>query len=403
MRILWVKTELLHPVDKGGRLRTYEMLRVLAAEHEVTYLCLDDASDANARELAREYAATLVTVAHTPPIKPSVRFVLDLLRNLFSRYPYAIARYRSVALEGEIRRLAASSDVVVCDFLAPAINIPRLSIPTVLFQHNVEASIWERRASVARTILARLYMRSQWRRMKRFEAKACARLDQVIAVSETDAAMFKASYGAKRVSHVQTGVTRSDPGPLVSDRDGAEIVFVGSMDWTPNVDGVLWFVDAVLPLIVARVPDVRFTIVGRTPAAAIRDLPLRHPHISVTGTIPDVRPYLRRAIVSVVPLRIGGGTRLKVYESMILGTPVVSTRIGVEGLPVVDQTHLLAADSAEQFAECVVDLLQNRDRASALAATALCYVEQNFSWASAAREFACQLQTPDKCMRSGAS
>src|SRR6202051_349356 len=170
MRILWIKTELLHPIDKGGRIRTYQMLRSLAHHHHVTYLALDDgqaAPDALAR--AKEYAQEVVVVPFQPAAKLSPAFFADLLRNLFSPLPYAIARYRSPQLREQIQRLGSAADLIVCDFLTPSLNVPD-GLPVILFQHNVEAMIWQRHAAVAQNPLRRAYMRVQWRRMLRHEA-----------------------------------------------------------------------------------------------------------------------------------------------------------------------------------------------------------------------------------------
>ena len=157
MRILWIKSELLHPVDKGGKIRTYQMLRALARHHRVTYLCLDDgtaATDAIVR--AREYAHETVVVPFTPPAKGSARFYGALAANLLSPLPYAIARYCSAAWRAQISKLAEGADLIVCDFLTPSPNIARhLSNQVVLFQHNVEAMIWKRHAEVPQNPLRR--------------------------------------------------------------------------------------------------------------------------------------------------------------------------------------------------------------------------------------------------------
>src|SRR6516162_6324246 len=351
MRILWIKTELLHPLDKGGRIRSYQMLRSLTRQHHVTYLCLDDglaASDAIDR--AREYAQEVVVVPFRAPEKMSLGFFAALLQNLFSPLPYAIARYRSPELRERVRHLAAAADLIVCDFLSSSLNVPEgLPAPTVLFEHNVEAIIWQRHATVPQHPLRRAYMRLQWRRMLRHEARECRRFSHVVAVSAIDAEIIRREYAATSVGHVATGVDlayfcRPRPRP----RDSHQLVFVGSMDWIPNDDGIRWFVSEVFGGIQERIPDARLTVVGRLPSRDMRALAARNPAIEVTGTVPDVRPYLERAAVSVVPLRIGGGTRLKIYEAMAMGIPVVSTAIGAEGLPVRHGEHLLIADSTDE-------------------------------------------------------
>jgi polysaccharide biosynthesis protein PslH len=390
MRILWIKTELLHPVDKGGRIRTYQMLRALSRQHHVTYLCLDDggaAPDAIAR--AREYAQEVVAVPFRPPAKRGAGLALALLRNLFSPLPYAVARYRSPALRERVRQLAAAADLVVCDFLFPSLNVPEgLPAPAVLFQHNVEAKIWERYVSVPQHPLRRAYFRLQWRRMQRYEARECRRFARVVAVSAQDAAVIRSEYAAGSVRDVPTGVdldyftARRAPPP-----ESRELVFVGSMDWMPNDDAIRWFAGEVFPEVRRRTAGVRLVVVGRAPSPGLRELASRDPAIEITGTVADVRPYLRRAALSVVPLRVGGGTRLKIYEAMATGVPVVSTAIGAEGLPLRSGEHLLIADSAAEQASAICGLLEDPARASALAANALAFVRQHCSWDAVAERF----------------
>jgi sugar transferase (PEP-CTERM/EpsH1 system associated) len=395
MHILWVKNELLHPLDKGGRIRTYEMLRRLRDHHRVTYIALDDgALSDEQRERAREYCDELVVVPWRRAPLAGGRRLLAAFANLFSDLPFALAPYRSAAQARAIRERCAASanavDVVVCDFLTPALNVPEgLRCPVVLFQHNVEAMIWERRAKVATNPVVRRYMRTQWQRMRRIEREQCLRFDHVVAVSAEDAAVFRREYGVERVSAVPTGVDTDffHPSGGIAPA-AASIVFTGSMDWMPNEDGMAFFVEEVLPLIRREVSDATLTIVGRNPTARVRALAGTAPGITVTGTVPDVRPYLEEASVVVVPLRIGGGTRIKIYEAMGMERPVVSTTIGAEGLDVVDGEHIVLADDAAAFARETVALLRTPERAAQIGQRAAAHVRAHFGWASVAEQFA---------------
>jgi glycosyltransferase involved in cell wall biosynthesis len=393
MRILWIKTELLHPIDKGGRIRSYQILRALSRQHQVTYLCLDDGlAAADAVERAREYAQEVVVVPFRPPPKMSAGYFADLLLNLFSPLPYAIARYASPELGARIRQLAPASDLIVCDFLMPSVDVPAdLPAPAVLFQHNVEAMIWQRHASVPQHFLRRAYMRLQWRRMLHYEARQCRRFAHVIAVSAMDAELMRHEYGAASVGYVPTGVDleyfRARRARLPDSR---ELVFIGSMDWMPNDDGIRWFASEIFSRIQERVAGARLTVVGRSPSAAMCELAARNPAIEVTGTVADVRPYLERAAISVVPLRIGGGTRLKVYEAMAMGIPVVSTTIGAEGLPVRHGEQLLIADSVDEQVAAIGALLTDQRLVAALSANALRHVQEHCSWDAVAQCFLAQ-------------
>lgn len=393
MRILWLKTELLHPVDKGGKIRTYNMLRELKHDHHITYLTLDDSTaDREARERAQEYCHELVCVPHRQREKFSKAFYLELLRNLTSRLPYAIEKYESAAMRKQIveRVNSQTIDVVICDFLAPAVNVPpQLSSPAILFQHNVEAMIWKRHSEVQHNALKKNYLRGQWRKMHRFEKETCRRFDAVIAVSTEDRDQMREEYGVSDVFDVPTGVDTEFFRPSGAQAvDPHNVVFTGSMDWLPNEDAIRYYTDQILPLVRRSIPDATLTVVGRNPYPSLLELSRRDPSIVVTGRVDDVRPYMERAAAYVVPLRIGGGTRLKIYEAMAMQKAIVSTTIGAEGLPVADGKELRLADTPETFAAAVVELLSNPEDARQLGQEAARVVRQRFGWSGVAKRFA---------------
>jgi sugar transferase (PEP-CTERM/EpsH1 system associated) len=391
VRILWLKTELLHPVDKGGRIRTYQMLRALRRRHHVTYLTLDDGSAApEAPALAEEYCHELVRVPHRTRPKFTAGFYAELAANLASPLPYFIRKYESAEMRRELEARASGFDVVVCDFLMPSVNVPRrLPAPAVLFQHNVEAMIWRRHYEVQTNPLKKAYLYGQWLKARRFERAACRRFDAVIAVSREDAELMRREYGAREVADVPTGVDTeyfrpSDAGPA----EPHGLVFTGSMDWLPNEDAIQFFTREIMPLVRERVPDVKLTVVGRKPYASLLELAERDPSVVVTGRVEDVRPYMERAAAYVVPIRIGGGTRLKIYEAMAMEKPVVSTTIGAEGLPLRDGEDLLLADTPRAFADAVVRVLEDAGFARSLGASAAAGVREKFGWERVADSFA---------------
>lgn len=393
MRILWLKTELLHPIDKGARIRTYHMLRALVRHHHITYLTLDDGNAApDAVERASEYATEVVRVPFDPAARRSPRFFAELAWTLGSPLPYALWKYRTQPFRRALQNQVDSGafDVVVCDFLSPAVNIAgRLPVPMVLFQHNVEAEIWRRHAETARRPWTRGYFGLQWRRMERFEKAACRRFDLVVAVSEVDANLMRSSYGVERLVTVPTGVDADYYRPSGQEAvDPHHIVFVGSMDWMPNEDGVLFFTREVWPGLKRALPQATLTVVGRKPPSRVRALAEEFPGVIVTGSVPDVRPYLERAGLVVVPLRVGSGTRLKIYEALAMERPVVSTRIGAEGLPLVDGEHIALADSAAELTRRCLALLEDRAAARRLGRNGAAFVRSRFGWDQVAVQFA---------------
>jgi len=391
MRILWLKNELLHPVDKGGKIRTYQMLKHIKRDHEVTYLSFANAEDAG-EMVARavEYCHKLVTVPWREPQKSGARFYRDLAFNLCSPLPYAIQKYRSRAMREAIERETRERDydAIVCDFLTMSINLPpALYRAAVLFQHNVESTIWQRHCEMQTGAIKRAFFHHQWQKMSDYERSVCRRFNTVIAVSPVDREQMREAFGLQEIYDVPTGVDTDYFRPLGGAAASPELVFTGSMDWMPNEDAIHYFAEQILPRIAREIPDVTLSVVGRNPSPSLKALAAANAHIKVTGRVPDIRPYVDRAAAYVVPIRIGGGTRLKIYEAMAMDKPVISTRIGAEGLPVRDGEELLLADDPEGFARAVIRTLNDARLAGRLGRRAGALVRERFGWDRAAARF----------------
>ena len=380
MKLLWVKTDFLHPTTRGGQIRTLETLRRLHQNHEVHYVAFEDPKQPEGLARSSEYCAKAYPVAHQVADKTSPAFALQLIAGVFSRLPVAVSRYRSAAMRRQVETLLGQHkfDSVVCDFLFPALNISQLDA-CVLFQHNVESMIWKRYVDHAAG-LKKMYFALQAKRMLAYEGEVCRSVRKVIAVSDADADAMRRIYGIARAYATPTGVDLDYfARPDVSSKL-ADLVFLGSMDWMPNIDGVAWFVREVLPLIRLQRPDCTLAIAGRRPSAEVTRLVESDKRIEVTGTIPDVRPWLFGSLVSIVPLRIGGGTRLKIYEAMAAKAPVVSTAIGAEGLDVSDGENIYIADTAQLFAARCLELLDSAAERERLSTAAWNLVASKYSW-----------------------
>ncbi|HKY20057.1 MAG TPA: glycosyltransferase [Vicinamibacterales bacterium] len=388
MKILWVKSDFLHPTTKGGQIRTLEMLRRLHARHDVHYVGFEDRSQPEGLARSREYCSHAYPIRHDVPSRRSLKFLGQLVAGLWSDLPVSIQRYRSTEMSELITRLRRTEafDAVVCDFLTPAVNMADLR-RAVLFQHNVESVIWERSADQASGPAARWYLSLQARRMRAFEAHICRAVGHIVAVSTSDATQMRERFGVADVSEISTGVDVEYFAPREPAKPVADLIFVGSMDWLPNIDAMRFFTRQVLPLIRQLRPECSLAIVGRRPDAETLELAHHDPKILVTGTVPDVRPFLWGSKVSIVPLRIGGGTRLKIYEAMAARTPVVSTSIGAEGLALSSPEHFHVADTAEAFAERCVALLDDETERRRTAVAAWNFVSSRYSWEIVARSF----------------
>jgi glycosyltransferase involved in cell wall biosynthesis len=393
MKILWVKTDFLHPTTRGGQIRTLEMLKALHRRHEIHYVAFDDGANPEGPKRSGEYCSRAYRIPHSVPPRRSVRFVGQLLRGLISPIPVPVARYVSNEMKRQIEKLLSQEkfDSLVCDFLFPAPNIPDIS-RAVLFQHNVESVIWRRHAEEARHPAKKAYFRLQARRMENFERDICRRAGHIIAVSEVDLAAMRELFGAKRVSPIATGVDIDYFAPPPSRKPKADLIFVGSMDWLPNIDAIEYFAAEILPLIQKDRPECRVVVAGRRPTPALQELARREPHIILTGTVPDVRPYLWESTVSIVPLRIGGGTRLKIFEAVAAKLPVVSTSVGAEGLPLEGGKQIAIADTPDSFAGSCLKLLQDATLRQQMARNAWEFVAGRFSWEAITRDFEAALE-----------
>jgi|SRR5579859_608339 len=395
MKILWVKAGGLVPPDTGGKIRSYNIIRRLAKHHAVTFFSFYAAHENDVHEQLRPIFQQMTLVPlDLPPPKGAGEF-LDYVAHLFSREPYNLTKYCRPLVRNRLHDLLQEEtyDVILCDFLATAGVIPwDWPCPKVIFSHNVEAVIWQRHYEVARNLLWKALSRYEWKRMAAAERKYLQKADHVLAVSENDREVFAKFLDPQKLTVIPTGADMEFFQPTTDKEMPDSLVFTGSMDWLPNEDGIFYFANEILPLIRQQVPGVTLCIIGRKPSRRLQDLAARLHNIQLTGWVEDVRPYLAERAVFIVPLRIGGGTRLKIFEAMSMAKAVVSTSIGAEGLPVKGGEHILLADNPARFAECTVRLLTNAPQRLKLGQAARHLVEENYSWDTVSRSFAQVLQ-----------
>lgn len=390
-RLAFVSPSFLFPSDTGGRIRTSNILRGLkGGAFDVTLVSPATASQpiewaGPLREICDRFVAW-----EAVPVRPRWRRASDLLAKL----PVNVAADLTRAGLSVVSKTLADArfDVVVFDFVHACVLRPaNVDAATVCFTHNVEAEIFERHSLQATNPLMRGVWASQHAKMLRFERDELRRFTTVIAVSERDATVFREHYGVASVATIPTGVDLEffawqAPPPVDTDHPPT-IVFTGSMDWEANVDGIKYFLADVWPLIRAGRPDARFVIVGRNPPAALVEQARALHGVQCTGSVADVRPHVHAAHAFVIPLRVGGGTRIKAFEAMAMGCPVVSTSIGIEGLDIVPAEHFLLRDSASDQAQAVLDLLQDGALRSDLSRRARQRVEARFGHRVAAQAF----------------
>lgn len=391
--LLFVSSRYLFPTDSGGKIRTVNILRGMkGGAFEIT---LASPLPAHARPGDPAGIGSICDrFVGWPDAARGALFRWTRMRHLVSTLPVAVAADDSeVGRRAIARELERGPDIVVVDFPHAAILAPPpYPCPSVMFTHNVEAEIFRRHVEVARNPPKRAIWRNQAAKMERYERDLLPRFTSVVAVADRDREYFQRVYGAGNVSTIPTGVDLGyftyGGSAALKDGDGGTVVFTGSMDWMANIDGVEFLMDAVWPAVSRTRPGARCVIVGRSPPQAlVQRARARKLNWQFTGFVDDVRPFVQNAHVYVIPLRVGGGTRIKVYEAMAMGCPVVSTRIGVEGLPVEHDRHFLEADSADAMVAAVLALLDDQERRDRLSRQARTFVEENMSARRAAQAF----------------
>jgi polysaccharide biosynthesis protein PslH len=402
MKILWVKAGGLVPPDTGGKIRSYNTLLQLAKHHAITLFSFYAAHEKDVHAELSQVFQRAILIPLDLPMSKSARELLDYALHLVSREPYNLTKYCRPVVRRKLRDLLEKDkyDVIVCDFLVAAGVIPwAWPCPKVLFTHNVEAIIWQRHFEMAGNPLWKALSWWEWKRMEAAEQRYLQKADHVLTVSENDRTTFGRFLDPWKLTVMQTGVDTEFFLPSLEKETPNSLVFTGSMDWLPNEDGIFYFANEIFPMILRQVPDVKLCIVGRNPSRRLQDLASRISNIQITGWVEDVRPYLARCAVCIVPLRIGGGTRLKIFEAMSMAKAVVSTSIGAEGLPVRNAEHLLIADDPVSFAEKTVQLLGNFPQRAGIGRAARCLVEENYSWVTVSKTFAQALENVVKRTR----
>jgi glycosyltransferase involved in cell wall biosynthesis len=387
MRLCWIKAGGFVPLDFGGRIRSFQMVKELACRHAVTVLTFYPAIQNDPHAALAPLFEELITVPLRLPNQRSVGEYLDYLRLLPAPHPYSMQKYYRPKLRRVVAELFSrkSFDAIICDFIYPAGVLDwTMETPIILFTHNVEAEVWERQYRVSRNPIRKLMFWIEYQRLTHSERYYAERAARVCAVSESNRRFFgRYVGGAEYVSLIPTGVDTDYFRPSPEASRERTLVFTGSLDWVPNHDAVDYFYREVLPLIRAEEPDVETWIVGRNPPPALRRLVKSDPKVHLTGRVEDVRPFMDQSSIYILPMRTGSGTRLKIFEAMASGKAIVSTPIGAEGLPVTDGENILLSEDSVKFAKAVIRLIRDVALRRHLEKRARALAESGFSWRAA--------------------
>lgn len=385
MRILLLTPQRPYPPHQGTTLRNFNLVKELTKRHTVCVLTFLE-PDQNPHDSGP--LLELCEWLETAPV-PHRSTRLRLQQMLTTRRPDMSLRLWSPELNARLaaRLREQPFDVVEIEGIEMSPYLPTVEAaqpqPMIIYDaHNAEW-ILQKRACLADLKNpvrwpAAAYSWVQWHRLRQYEADLLRRVDHTVAMSHPDKVALRDVAPDVPITVVPNGVdlaAYAEAGQTVA----YDLLFTGKMDFRPNIDAVLWFGKQVWPLILAQRPGTTFAIVGQRPHPrldVLRDLP----GVTITGYVEDVRPYLSGATVYVAPLRVGGGTRLKLLEAMVMGVPIVSTTVGAEGFPVVNGQELILADEPESFAQKVLDLLANPARRARLAAAGKAFAQANYGW-----------------------
>ncbi len=386
LNVTLVDEELPYPPTSGKRLRTLNLTLRLARRHRLTYIChrnSDPAEALRARAFFLEHGIRTVVVDRAVPRKSGLAFFARLALNMLSPLPYSVATHDSQVLRQALCDHAARQPVDLwhCEW-TPYAHALRVvyGAPKVIVAHNIEAQVWQRYAEHETSALKRSFMRHQMRKFVAFEERAFAAAQAVVTVSREDAALARFAYNAPRVEIVDNGVDTEFFQPPAGPRQPGTVLFLGSLDWRPNLDAVDVLLRQVWPAVRAQMPGARLQIVGRNPPPWLADRIATVPGVELHGSVPDVRPFLHTCAVLAVPLRIAGGSRLRILEALACETPVVATRIGAEGLRLKAGEHLGIVDDCESIAAGLLAALRDPDGSAAQAQCGRATVLAEYHW-----------------------
>jgi glycosyltransferase involved in cell wall biosynthesis len=321
--------------------------------------------------------------------KYSPRFYMEVFVNQFSSWPYFLSRANHSQLRDAVRELVNRRrfDLLLCDFLHTAAPLREFAFsPKVVFEHNVEFLLRKRKWQTDERTFHRLVFEREWRKTQALEASVCRSFDHVITVSDDDQRILQDEFAIHHTSTIPAGVDTDFFRPARSLPKPGRLVFVGSMDWDPNEDAMVWFLREAYPIIRREMPHASLSIVGRAPSSRLCKIVSQEQGVELTGWVPDVRPALAQAEVVIVPLRVGGGTRIKIPEAMAMAKPVVTTPIGAEGLSFQNGREICIA-KPENFAHMVLELLGDSARRASIGAVARREVAAKYSWENVAGKF----------------
>ncbi|HEX3617947.1 MAG TPA: glycosyltransferase family 4 protein [Solirubrobacteraceae bacterium] len=376
LKVLMIAPYFPFPPTAGAEMRTYQLLRQVASRHDVTLLSNAEAEDTPGIEALSAELPVRAIMRDEPPVRAKR---LAQLRTLSSAMPFACRLLHSDQMQDALDELCAAEKFDLIHIESSTMACFRLpaDIPVVVAEHNIEYELFRRLYESEPSFVHRQFYGWEYLRFRRFEQRSWRASQGCVLTSDREQPIVRAAAPDVATEVVPNGVDLDYFAPSQAPVEQRTVVFNGTLNYRPNLDGTTYLVNEIWPLVQARCPDATLSLVGNAPPEVMS---MARPGIEVTGRVPDIRPYLQRATVVVAPLRIGAGTRLKIVEGMALGKAMVSTSIGCEGIDVSNEDQLLIGDDAPTFAEQIVRLFNDDELRARLGRSARVRAEEAYSW-----------------------
>ncbi len=379
MNILFITTKCPLPTNDGHSLRSFNLLKQVAAVHSVHLLSFVKYQQEYDSIPELETICSSVTLLDIPENTSKTTLYKTLILSVFTGKAFVTCKYDTRQMRETIRTKIKEIDLIHFDMLPLAVYLNETNgLPTVLNEHNVESLLLQRRLENEQGIFKKWFFSRQQKLLEQFERNACQNVHSIITCSENDLTTLKGFAPQIQIDVVPNGVDTSYFAPLFSEpEEPHSMIFIGGLNWFPNYDALEWFDTCIFPEILNHFPDAHLHVIGTMGDT----LPWKHPQAtSCYGFVDDIRPHMAKASLFIVPLRIGGGTRLKILNAMAMGKPVISTTIGAEGLGVVSGENILLADDEKSFCEMTKNLFNQSTIRKTLSVNARNFINEHYQW-----------------------
>ncbi len=383
MKILFLTPYVPYPLNNGGLIRVHHLLLNLGREHDVTAICMEPDNDAQAQgiDIFKNHGVQIETVPVARSQKKELKRLYQL-QSLVSPKPYQYKQYHSKAMQDAVSKHLndGNYDLLMVEFSQMGYYELNTDIPSFVDQHNVEYEIMHRTYETEKSPLRKILAYSEWKKYSKQEIENCEKFTGCLTTSQRDAEILQQRSPGMDCHVIPNGVDSEFFRADDSEIDPNMVLFTGTISYYPNTEGILWFYKNIWPLIIAENPDATFCIAGKAPPPEVQAIADSDPAVTATGMVDDMRDYYNKAAVVVVPLRVGGGTRLKILEGMSMSKAIVSTSVGAEGIDHTNGNDILLKDTPEEFSTAVLTVMKNKALRQKLESGGRSLVEAKYDW-----------------------